>query len=101
MSQLVYTIFITNNHNSFHLWSKKNLAKHQNVSTYYDQDCSFTRCFSIAIVNIEYVIEHVFIVNLGQMNAGWVTSINKILENISIKWYASTNNSFRKYFLNI
>ena len=44
--QLVYIIFNTNNHASFHLhhasfhlpW-KKNLVKHQNVSKYYDHDC--------------------------------------------------------------
>ena len=33
-------MFITNNHDSFHLWCKKNLVKHQNVSKYYDQNCS-------------------------------------------------------------
>ena len=42
MRQLVYIIFITNNHDSFHLWWKENLAKHQKVSKYYDQDCSRT-----------------------------------------------------------
>ena len=31
-------MFITNNHNSFHLWWYKNFVKHQNVSKY-DQDC--------------------------------------------------------------
>ena len=40
MRQLVYTIFIINNHNSFHLWWKENLVKHQKVSKYYDWDCS-------------------------------------------------------------
>ena len=33
-------MFITNNHNSFYLWSKKNLVKHKKVSKYYDQDCN-------------------------------------------------------------
>ena len=33
-------MFITNNHDSFHLRWKKNLVKHQKVSKYYDQDCS-------------------------------------------------------------
>ena len=37
--QLLYTIFIINNHASFHLWWKKNLVKHQKFSKYYDQDC--------------------------------------------------------------
>ena len=34
-------MFITNNHASFHLWGKENLVKHQKVSIYYEQDCSF------------------------------------------------------------
>ena len=43
MRQLVYTIFITNNHDSFQLWWKKNLAKHQKVSKYYGRDCTYTK----------------------------------------------------------
>ena len=42
MRQLAYAMFITNNHNEFHLWWKENLVKHQKVSKYYDQDCSKT-----------------------------------------------------------
>ena len=41
MRQLVYTLFITNNHDSFHLWWKENLVKHQKVLKYYGQDCRF------------------------------------------------------------
>ena len=33
----MYTMFITNNHDSFHLWQKKNLVKHHEVSKYYGQ----------------------------------------------------------------
>ena len=33
---------ISNNHNSFHLWWKKNLVKHQKVWKYYGQDCRWT-----------------------------------------------------------
>ena len=33
-------MFITNNHDSFHLWWEKNLVEHQKVWKYYDQDCS-------------------------------------------------------------
>ena len=36
----MYIMFITNNHNSFHLWRKENLVKHQKVLKYYGQDCS-------------------------------------------------------------
>ena len=35
MAQLVYTVFISNNRASFHLWSMENLLKHQKVSKYY------------------------------------------------------------------
>ena len=39
MRQLVYTMFISNNRPSFHLWWKENLAKLQQVSKYYEKDC--------------------------------------------------------------
>ena len=38
MRQLVYTMFIANNHDSFHLWWHENFVKHEHVSKYYDQD---------------------------------------------------------------
>ena len=41
MRQLAYTMFINNNHASFHLWLKENLFKHQRVSKYYESDCGF------------------------------------------------------------
>ena len=37
--QLVFTLFITNNHDSFHLRWQEHFVKHQNVSKYYGQDC--------------------------------------------------------------
>ena len=39
MKQLVYTMFISNNRPSFHLWWKKNLVKHWKVSKYYETNC--------------------------------------------------------------
>ena len=39
MRQLVYTILISNNRPSFHLWWKENLGKLQQVSKYYERDC--------------------------------------------------------------
>ena len=39
MRQLVYTIFISNNCTSFHLWWKKKLVKHRKISKYYEIDC--------------------------------------------------------------
>ena len=38
MRQLVYTMFISKNHDSFYLWQKKNLVKYQKASKYYGQD---------------------------------------------------------------
>ena len=37
--QLVYTMFITNTHISFHLCWKENLITHEKFSKYYDHDC--------------------------------------------------------------
>ena len=39
MRQLVYTILVSNNRQSFHLWWKENLGKLQQVSKYYERDC--------------------------------------------------------------
>ena len=39
MRQLVYTILISNNRASFHLWWNENLGKLQQVSKYYGKDC--------------------------------------------------------------
>ena len=39
MSQLAYTILISNNRPSLHLWWKENLGKLQQVSKYYENDC--------------------------------------------------------------
>ena len=41
MRQFVYTLFITTNPASFHLWWKWSLVKHQKFSKYYENDCSF------------------------------------------------------------
>ena len=34
LRQPVYTLFLSNNRRSFHLWREDNLVKHQNVSEY-------------------------------------------------------------------
>ena len=39
--QLVYTLFISDNYKSFHLWWREDLVKHQKVSKYYETDCIF------------------------------------------------------------
>ena len=40
MKNLVYTMFITNNHASFRLWWKEHIVKYQEVSKYYVHDCT-------------------------------------------------------------
>ena len=40
MRQLVYTMLISNNRASFHLWWRENLLKHRKVSKYYEKHCS-------------------------------------------------------------
>ena len=39
LRQLVYTMFIGNDHPSFHFWWIENLVKHWKVSKYYETDC--------------------------------------------------------------
>ena len=39
MRQLAYTIFISNNRATFHLWVRDNLVIHQKFSNYYENDC--------------------------------------------------------------
>ena len=41
MRQLLYTMFISNNRTSFHLWRKENLIKNQKVSKCYENDCGW------------------------------------------------------------
>ena len=41
MRQLVNTMFISNNHPSFHLQWNKNLVKHRKVSKYCETDCCY------------------------------------------------------------
>ena len=47
MSELVYTIYITNNHALFQLWLKENLIKNQKVLKYCDHYCQQNFLFLI------------------------------------------------------
>ena len=51
-------MFITNNPTSFHLWLKEGLAKHQNVSNYYDYDWSYHTFILYDMENI-FLVSHV------------------------------------------
>ena len=44
MRRLVHIMFISNNHTLFYLWWKEIFLKHQEVSEYYENDCSLS-CF--------------------------------------------------------
>ena len=46
MNKLAYTMSISHNRASFHLWWKENLLKHQKVLKYYENDCRFNGVFS-------------------------------------------------------
>ena len=51
--QLVYTMFISNNHPSFHLWWKENLVNHLRGAKYYETDCClFSDGFNSFINNV-------------------------------------------------
>ena len=65
MRQLVYTMFISNNHPSFHLWWEENLVKHWKVSKDYETNCGsshehqcskYKNCLNVMI--LIYIKEH-------------------------------------------
>ena len=51
VTQLVYSMFITINHASFHLWLKRNLVKHKKVFKFFDHDYlqNFVSLFMISL----------------------------------------------------
>ena len=62
MRRLVHTMFITNNHASFHLWWKQNLVKYQKILKYYVHYCRCKICdlwvkFSFKMQFEEYIGE--------------------------------------------
>ena len=68
--QLVYTMFITNNHASFHLWGKEYLVKYQKVSKHYVQDCLqnflllFMILFTASIVKGSHILAGIYVIFL-------------------------------------
>ena len=76
MRQLVHTMFIANNHVSFHLWWKENLVKQPKFSKYYVHGCrcgnlrcevctsiQVTGTFSSLVTKSAYKINHNFSCN--------------------------------------
>ena len=53
-------MFITNNHDWFRLWWKENFVKHQKISKYYDQGCSFN-CHSLCSSKCKWDNNHMFL----------------------------------------
>ena len=72
-------MFISNNHALLHFWCKENLVKHQKVSKYYENDCSYkslyvdvdcngkisfqllTNVIKNSILNVAWVLDLVFL----------------------------------------
>ena len=48
--QLIYTMFISNNRASLHLWWKENLVKHQKLSKYFEID--FFQIFTFLLMSL-------------------------------------------------
>ena len=65
VSQLVFTIFISNNHVPFHLLWKKHLVKRLQVPKYYDHCCKFQKwhschgAFNSKKIHFNYIINRI------------------------------------------
>ena len=84
MRQLFYTMFISNNHPSFHLWWKENLVKHRKVSKYYETDCRafFIIChISPTKLNVILTNKYLPVIQLKNLSpnltAQWTTTLFK------------------------
>ena len=70
VAQLVYTMFISNNRASFHLWWKENLVKHQKVSKYYENDCLqnflllFMSLLTAKFVKNSHILARIYFISL-------------------------------------
>ena len=62
MRQLLYTMFISNNRTSFHLWCMESLAKHEKVSKYYENKCS---------VAFHVTLHFSWLVSIWNATLGW------------------------------
>ena len=89
MRQLVYAMFITNNHASFYLWWKK-LVKYQKVLKYYAYDCiSLNFCSSNNLRQQQYITtKFVCILRFGlKLLRGFSNSDSKLL----MRWEGRQN----------
>ena len=80
--QLVYTVFISNNHASFHLCWKKNLVKHKEISKYYKTDCLqyfllvFTFLLTAKFVKNSHIYARMFFIVLKSVPKQTWSSVN-------------------------
>ena len=58
MTQLVHTMFISNNHASFRFWCRENLVKYQKASKHYENDCGLYCYFFRNIIFFGWAIDH-------------------------------------------
>ena len=107
--QLVNTMFIANNHDSFHLSWHKNFVKYQNVSKYHGEDCRLA--FNLAyFINISVDVEianssGIFLSYFSSIPIAWlIFSISPVQNNwltlfcMRAKWW-KTNVIFQLIFL--
>ena len=80
MRQLVYTMFISNNSASFHLWWKENLIKYQKVSKYYANDCRY---------------------NINSFRVGTCALENHSFIHLSCITDATQGGTFKQFFFNL
>ena len=89
-------MFVANNRASFHLWWKKNLVKHQNVSKYYENDCSILIelgkiTFVLQYVQIVIVTNPVFMYDLSGKIPHFTCSCYKILRKSDLNFLSMLN----------
>ena len=71
-------MFITNNEDSFHLWRKKNLVKHQKASKYYGQDCSLANLNSRTKFEVTLKFLHIKLLGKGIQEKQYFNNIVSI-----------------------
>ena len=60
VNQLLYTMFITNNYDSFHLCWKQSLVKYQKFSKYYVHDCLHFFCLLFTFIKTTIIVKKQF-----------------------------------------
>ena len=85
MRQLVYTMLISNNRPSFHLWWKENLGILQQVSKYYEKDC-----LQIFLLLLMSLLKTKFVKNIHLLGKIYLMFLKNVLKQ--------TRNSFNTKF---